>query len=278
MKPILFFLLVSLLILGVNAQDIRVMSYNIKYDNTSDTINNWNDRKDKLVAQITHYKPSFIGVQEALAHQLHYIDSSLIGYNYIGVGREDGKQKGEFAEIHYDATRYSLIKNNTFWLSDSPEEISVGWDAALERICTYGLFKDNTTGLQFWVFNTHFDHKGNMARSQSADLIISKIKKLNTDNLPVILTGDFNLSPEQKPIERLSTFLVDSKRITKTPFYGPSGTFNNFDQSQILDHRIDYIFSKKFDVISYQHIDDRQENQKFISDHFPVLAVFSVSK
>jgi len=268
-------LFVLLLLIGSSTlcgQEIKVMTYNIKYDNVNDTVNNWNDRKEKLVELIEHYGPSFIGMQEALHRQVAFIDSSLTDFSYIGVGREDGKQKGEYSEIHYDSTRYKVLEHHTFWLSDTPDKPSVGWDAALERICTYGLFENRDTGDKLWVFNTHFDHKGDTAREKSAELIVKKIKEINTDNLPVVLTGDFNLTPDEKPIHLIKNYMQDGQEITSTPFYGTSGTFNGFEPDRILDHRIDYIFVKNLKVENYMHIDDRMENLKYISDHFPVLA------
>ncbi len=216
--------------------------------------------------------PSFIGTQEALHRQVVYIDSSLTDFSYIGVGRDDGKQKGEYSAIHYNSALYKVLKHDTFWLSETPEKPSVGWDAALERICTYGLFENKDTGEKMWVFNTHFDHKGETAREKSAELIVEKIKEINKDNLPVVLTGDFNLTPDQKPIQRIKEYMKDGQEITSNPFYGPSGSFNGFDPEMVLDRRIDYIFVKNLHVENYTHIDDRKENLKYISDHLPVMA------
>ena len=268
----LFLLLTLTAFYSLQGQELKVMTYNIKYDNVNDTINNWNDRKEKLVELIEHYGPSFIGTQEALHRQVTYIDSSLTDFSYIGVGREDGKQKGEYSAIHYDSTLYKVLKEDTFWLSETPEKPSVGWDAALERICTYGLFENKDTGEKMWVFNTHFDHKGEMAREKSAELIVEKIKEINKDHLPVVLTGDFNLTPDQKPIQHIKEYMKDGQEITSNPFYGPSGSFNGFDPDMVLDRRIDYIFVKNLHVENYTHIDDRMENLKYISDHLPVMA------
>ncbi|WP_373518567.1 endonuclease/exonuclease/phosphatase family protein [Pricia sp.] len=271
-----FFILLALTpLLTLNGQEIKVMTYNIKYDNVNDTVNNWNERKEKLVELIEHYGPSFIGIQEALHRQVTYIDSSLTDFSYIGVGRDDGKKQGEYSEIHYDSTRYKVLEHNTFWLSDTPDTPSVGWDAALERICTYGLFENLGSGKRLWVFNTHFDHKGETAREKSAQLIIDKIKEINTDDLPVVLTGDFNLAPDETPIQTLKNYMEDGQQITKALFYGPSGSFNGFDLEMILDRRIDYIFVKNLAVENYMHIDDRLENLKYISDHLPVLITVS---
>lgn len=263
--------IVLLSFMALQSQEIKVMTYNIKYDNVNDTVNNWNDRKERLVELIAHYNPSFIGMQEALNRQVTYIDSCLTDYTYIGKGREDGKQQGEYTEIHYDSTRFKILEEKTFWLSNTPNKVSIGWDAALERICTYGLFEAKNTGMKLYVFNAHFDHKGARAREKSAQLIIANIKEINTDKLPVILMGDFNLTPDEKPIQSIKAYMNDGQEITESPFYGPSGTFNGFDRNKVLDQRIDYIFVKNLRIKEYIHIDDRMENLKFISDHLPVL-------
>ena len=266
-------IIATLLIMSVNltGQNLKLMTYNIKYDNTKDTVNNWNDRKESLVNLIRHYKPSFIGTQEALHHQVNYIDNELTNFSFVGVGRDDGKQKGEYTSIHYDHTKFKVLVSNTFWLSKTPEKVSVGWDAALERICTYGLFENLKTKERFYVFNTHFDHMGEKAREKSAKLILKKIKEINDENLPIVLMGDFNLRPKEKPIQQIKSKMQDGKEVTEHPFYGPEGTFNGFDWNMELDHRIDYIFVKKFKVKSYMHIDDRMQNNKHISDHLPAL-------
>ena len=260
----------------MHGQDIKLMTYNIKYDKVDDSVNNWNDRKEALVQLVKHYEASFIGTQEVLHHQLKYIDSCLTDFSYIGVGRDDGKEKGEYSPILYDIKRYKVLKHNAFWLSETPEKISVGWDASMERICTYGLFEEKITGKKLLVFNTHFDHRGNVAREKSSELIVQKIKEINTDNLPVVLMGDLNLTPDTVPIQFLQSQLSDGQASSKSPFYGPTGTFNGFDQKKVLDNRIDYIFVNGFEVESYIHIDDRMENNKHISDHLPVL--ISVTK
>ena len=249
----------------------KVLTYNIKYDAKSDTVNNWNFRKEAMVKLLQHYEPVFIGLQEALIHQVSYLDDALHSYSYIGVGRDDGKEKGEYTAILYDSTQYKVVQSNTFWLSETPEKISKGWDAALERICTYGLFEHHTTKEQIWIFNTHFDHIGELARENSAQLIVDKIKEINTAKIPIVLMGDFNLEPERKGISILKSYLQDGKEITQKPFYGPTGTFNGFDHNMKLDRRIDYLFVNHLRVIDYIHIDDRMENNMHISDHLPVL-------
>ena len=217
------------------------------------------------------YSPSIIGIQEGLLNQVQYIDSSLINYDYVGVGRDDGKEKGEFCAIYFDTTRYVLLKNSTFWLSETPDTISVGWDAALERICTYGLFKDRITKKEFWVFNTHFDHMGIIAREKSSGLILKRIKKINRQSLPVILMGDFNAIPNSPPVKELITELSDALQISTEKLHGPGGTFNGFNEDLPIEKRIDYIFTKNLKVLSYTHVNDRLENNRHISDHLPVM-------
>ncbi len=177
-------------------QEMTVMSYNIKYDNVNDTVNNWNNRKQAMVRLIKHYNPQVFGTQEALYYQTTYLDSSITCYAYVGIGRDDGTQKGEYTAIHYDSTKLKVLATDTFWLSKTPDKVSVGWDAALERICTYALFQNSITKNRFYVFNTHFDHVGKTARAKAAQLIISKIRELNTQKLPCILMGDLNLTPD----------------------------------------------------------------------------------
>jgi endonuclease/exonuclease/phosphatase family metal-dependent hydrolase len=157
-------------------------------------------------------------------------------------------------------------------LSPTPEKVSKGWDAALERICTYGLFQDRETGRELYVFNTHFDHVGEVARAKSVRLIVERIREINERQLPVVLMGDFNLEPSSLPMQWLQAQLTDAQNASKTSFYGPTGTFNGFDPAMELNRRIDYIFVEHLGVQSYLHIDDRMENNKHISDHLPVLA------
>jgi len=273
---IVFSLLITLSVGILSAQEIKVMTYNIKYDNVNDTVNNWNDRKEAMIELIEHYDASFVGAQEVLHRQLTYIDSSLTDFSYVGVGRDDGKEKGEYSPILFDTTRYKVLNHKTFWLSETPDKISVGWDAALERICTYGLFEEKSTGKKLYVFNTHFDHRGHLAREKSAALIIQKITQINSANLPIILMGDLNLSPDTAPIQFLQSKLSDGQTITQKPFYGPRGTSSGFDHKRVLDKRIDYIFVKGFEVESYIHIDDRMENNQHISDHLPILAILEL--
>ena len=200
-------------LLGVNidcdAQEINVMSYNIRYASPNDGPNLWQKRKDEMINILRKIKPNIIGLQEVVHSQLIDIKEGMNEYSFIGVGREDGKTKGEYSPIFYSNKELKLLESNTFWLSETPDQISVGWDAALERVCTYARFFQIKSGKEFWVFNTHFDHIGNLARSNSVKLILSKIKYLNTAEIPIIITGDFNLEPQKQPIKILQSFFQD---------------------------------------------------------------------
>lgn len=248
-----------------------IMSYNIRYDNNWDVKNSWSIRKKKVIQIFGQYEPSIMGVQEGLLNQVQYIDSCLANYDYVGVGREDGKERGEFCVIYFDTTRYVVSKHSTFWLSETPDTISVGWDAALERICTYGLFKDKKTADEFWVFNTHFDHMGSMARERSSGLILDRINEVNHQSLPVILMGDFNSEPDSPPINKIRTEMSDALQLSLEKLQGPMGTFNGFDPDLPIERRIDYVFTRDVKVLSYIHVNDRMNNNRHISDHLPVM-------
>ena len=246
------------------------MSYNIKYANENDGENSWSKRKEHITNQIKFYEPEIMGVQEALISQLKHFESEMENYKYVGVGRDDGKEAGEFSAIFYNAKEFEVLENNTFWLSDTPDEISVGWDAAMERICTYAKFKDKDSGKSFWVFNTHFDHVGEKARENSAELIWEKISALNKENLPVILMGDLNLEPQTSAIQFLSKKMNDSKTLAELDF-GPEGTFNGYNFKEGVNRRIDYIFvSDNIKVKKYAVLSDSKD-LKYPSDHLPVM-------
>lgn len=248
-----------------------IMSYNIRYDNKWDKVNSWAIRRGKVVELLIKYDPGILGIQEGLLNQVQYIDSSLTNHDYFGAGRDDGKKKGEFCSIFYDRNRYVLNEHSTFWLSGTPNDVSVGWDAALERICTYGLFKDKETGDSFFVFNTHFDHMGLIARERSSELILDKINEVNHQELPIILMGDFNSIPNSPPIKKIKTTLYDGLDVSMKELNGPPGTYNAFNIDMPIEKRIDYIFINDFKVAAYSHINDRLNNNRHISDHLPIL-------
>ncbi|PTX42192.1 endonuclease/exonuclease/phosphatase family metal-dependent hydrolase [Christiangramia gaetbulicola] len=255
--------------ISVTAQEIEVMTYNIKYANENDGENSWSKRKDWITNQIHFYEPDVLGVQEALKSQLDHFTDHITSYKMLGVGR-DGEDKGEYSAILYKQEKFEVLESNTFWLSETPDKISIGWDAALNRICTYALFEDKASGKKFWIFNTHFDHMGEKARLESSRLIVQKIKAMNQEDLPVFLMGDFNLEPDTEGVGSILSYLDDAKQEAEYTF-GPAGTFNGYNFSEPVTRRIDCIFiNDKVEVEKYAVISDSKD-LKYPSDHLPVL-------
>jgi len=259
--------------ISANSQDLKVITYNIRYDNPNDGENRWDLRKDFLGKQIQFYEPDVFGIQEGKLHQLHYLDSTLVAYKYIGIGRDSSPDQGEFSAVFYNHKKLRLIKESTFWLSETPEKVSKGWDAMFERICTYGLFEDVKTKQRFYLFNTHFDHIGVLARTNSAKLIVEKINAINTEKLPFIITGDFNSETDSEAYRYLAGQLNDSRMISKTPSFGPVGTFNNFEFHKPVKLLIDFIFTSRDTIAVSKHatLSDSKEC-RYPSDHLPVYA------
>lgn len=260
--------------LSLTSQAFSAMTYNIRYDNPRDRPNSWDERKDDVTALINYYHPDIFGIQEGLVHQVQYLEDNLKNYNYIGVGRDDGMSKGEFTAIFYNTHRFKVIAAETFWLSESPEKISIGWNASMERICTSGTFVDKQTGDSVIVYNAHFDHIGAEARKHSSELIISRIIE-NHSNKKLILMGDLNAEPQSPPIQIINQYLSDSRLYSLNPTYGPEGTFNHFDAAFFPDRRIDYIFTKNVTIINNRHIDDRRTDNLWVSDHLPVYVTIN---
>lgn len=270
-KKIIYSVLFLLMSVYFNAQTLKVMTYNIRLDVVSDGENDWNHRKDYFTSQIQFYEPDIFGVQEAKPNQVIDIASSLLQYNNVGMGRE-GIGKGESSDIFYNKERFRVKESNTFWLSETPNEISKGWDAAFNRVCTYALFKDLKTKQLFWVFNTHLDHIGEDARTKGIQLILSKIKELNTKKYPVIFMGDFNSEPHENRIISLKKVMDDSREVSQEKPFGPSGTFNNFRHDEPVTKLIDYIFISKNSILKvkkYAILSDSKD-LRYPSDHLPV--------
>lgn len=277
MKSIL--ILMASICLCINqtiAQSIRLITYNIRYDNPRDGENAWDNRKEDVIALLKFHEADIFGLQEALYKQVTYIENQMPSFNRVGVGRSDGKAAGEYSPIFYNSRRFQLKDHGWFWLSETSEVPSKSWDAALPRICTYVLLEDYDKRKSFWVFNTHFDHKGDTARDESARLIMYKINELNKKDYPVVLMGDFNFTPDKKPYSRIDAAFFDSKKISIEPAYGPEGTYNGFDFNSPLDRRIDYIFVQgKVSVSRYGVLSDSKD-RRYPSDHLPVLTEIKV--
>ena len=270
-------LIISLLLVSgmIGAQEISVMSYNIKYANENDGINSWSNRKEFITNQMKFYEPDIFGVQEAVHEQMIHFKENLSGYDFVGVGREDGKQKGEYSAIFYKTGDFKVLEADTFWLSQTPDKVSTGWDAALPRISTYALMQEQTSGRKFWFFNTHFDHVGVEARKNSVKLILQKIAEINTEGLPVFLTGDFNLEPDSEPIQLVMKELKDSREVAEITF-GNEGTFNGYHWDETPARRIDFIFvSEGISVKKYAVLTDSKE-KRYASDHFPVMVILKI--
>jgi len=264
------FLFIILIIFLQQTGSIKAISYNIRYNNPEDGRNIWENRRATVSAFLNEENADFIGLQEVVHPQLLDLVKSLDAYDYIGVGREDGATKGEYSPVFYKKEKYKLLQSNTFWLSETPYNISKGWDASLERICTYGLFQNRISQKKIWVFNTHFDHRGIKARAESVDLILDKIRSLNQENYPVVVTGDFNLTPETEPIKKMQSELVDvQKNLPKSdPFYATS---NNFNTEKNDGKRIDYIFIKGLKILNARHPYKKTPTGGWASDHHPVV-------
>lgn len=277
MKKILFTTAIILLFNNVSiAQNLKLMTYNIRLDLASDGENAWSNRKDYFCSQLAFYEPDVFGIQEALPNQVSAIASALPKYNYVGIGR-DGIGKGESSNIFYKKDRFELLQESTFWLSETPEVMSKGWDAALNRVCTYALLKDKKTKQTFWVFNTHFDHIGELARTNSIQLILSKIKSLNTKNYPVFFMGDLNSEPSEERIVNLKKEMLDTYDVSIEKPFGPTGTFNAFKHNEAVTKRIDYIFLSKNNNLKVKKIAILSDSKdlKYPSDHLPVYAEIS---
>ena len=275
MKNYIYILLflIQLIPLTVFSQT-SIMSYNIRYSTQNDNENWWEHRKEEVAQLIDYYSPEILGIQEGLDKQVKYLDTFLSNYSYVGVGRDDGKLKGEYAAIFYKHERLKLISTKTYWLSETPDEISIGWDASFKRVVTFGEFYDIQTKDTLYVFNCHFDHKGKISRKKSAELILQIIEDKKIINKKVIVMGDLNCEPDDEPMKLLKVNLEDTYNSVGTVTYGPVGTFNEFNTEMLLQRRIDYILVKNIEVKEYRHIDDRRKNNLFPSDHLPIQIKF----
>jgi endonuclease/exonuclease/phosphatase family metal-dependent hydrolase len=256
---------------------LQVMTFNIRYNNPGDSLDAWPYRKDKVAGTVLFHEAQLLGVQEALYDQVTELQQRLPRYKYIGVGRDDGKTKGEFSAIFYDTTRLQLLQSQTFWLSATPDVPgSKGWDAAITRIVTWGKFRDRKTKKVFIHFNTHFDHKGTVARRESAHLLLKQVAAI-AGKTPAVITGDFNATPDDEPIKVIMnnsdpSHLQDSKSLSRTPHFGPEGTFNGFKNAEREDQPIDYIFLKgNFSVLQHATLSNTWKG-RFASDHFAVYS------
>ena len=262
------------------ARHIRVMTFNIRYDEPRDKENAWPNRKELVASMIRFHHADLVGVQEALARQMSDLEKLLPEYAWVGVGRDDGKAGGEFSAIMYRKARFSRLDSSTFWLSETPDVPSKGWDADYPRVVTWIKIKDTSTGKLFFHFNTHFDHRGVRAREESARLLLKRIKTI-AGQLPVVVTGDFNLNESAigyqiltgKTVEKevRSESLRDARYLSQHGHHGPTSTFNEF-KALVPEMKIDYVLVKgAVRVMQHGALSDTWDG-RFPSDHLPVLA------
>jgi endonuclease/exonuclease/phosphatase family metal-dependent hydrolase len=261
------------------------MTFNIRVNVQSDSLNSWPHRKESAASMIRFHRADIAGLQEALFDQIEDLAVRLPDYQWFGVGRDDGLRSGECMAVFYLKERFEVLGSGTFWLSEHPEIPGRGWDAACNRTVTWGRFKDHRTGTRFCLFNTHFDHLGGTAREESARLLLDKVMTIAV-NLPVAVTGDFNSTPDSEVYRILTkgiegkpgSALVDAEAVSLQLHHGPRGTFTGFQLSNLAgnDRPIDYLFIKNgVQVLSHGTLSDTF-NGRFPSDHMPVLAEMMV--
>lgn len=277
MKKSLFFLFVLLTVCGVAAAksplELKIISYNIR-TLARDGENSWQFRKHATKNMIELHKPDAFGLQEAMLPHMQYIDSVCPQYARVGVGRSDGKEGGEFVAIYYNKERFDLLDSGTFWLSETPDQVSRGWDAALPRITTWVKLRDKATKRKFFYFNTHFDHMGTTARVESSKLIVEKIREIAGKKAAVVLTGDFNIESENEALQPLYDNMSAARRCA--PITDNKGTYNGWGlvkRYPVIDHI--FYGGRKVKCNAFRTLDG-DYGAKFISDHFPLEAIFTI--
>ncbi len=263
---------VCLLALGTAAQQpVELITYNIRMNTSGDGEHAWPYRKDDVAALFRFHRADIFCVQEALPEQMDDLDAAFPDFTYEGVGRDDGKRSGEFSAVFYNHNRFRKLDGGTFWLSESPDSCSFGWDAACRRVCSWVKLDDSKSGARFYVFNTHFDHRGEEARRESAQLILDKIQAIAGEGGKVVLCGDFNLNPSAEPISLIKRKLNDAFQVSELPPYASVSTFHGFTYDDPPGERIDYVFvSREVKVLRYGGLTDSRD-RSFFSDHLPVL-------
>jgi endonuclease/exonuclease/phosphatase family metal-dependent hydrolase len=279
LKRILFLTLVLIPQLGFSQKEKSIIAatYNIRLNTARDSLNAWPLRKENVKALVRYHEFDIFGTQEGFRGQLDDL-AEMQEYAFFGGGRDDGLQAGEHSAIFYRKSRFKVLQNGDFWLSETPEKPSKGWDAkCCNRICSWAKMKDLVSKKTFFIFNVHFDHQGIEARRQSGLLMVKKMQEI-AGSEPIICMGDFNSTPETEQIRTLQSTMQDTYLVTQMPPYGPFGTFNAFKFDAPMVDRIDYIFvSKQFEVKKYAVLTDAK-NQRYPSDHQPVVAKILLKK
>ena len=267
LSKVLFLFLLTAFAFGSSAQELKIISFNIRYNsyNNIDGVNGWPNRKAAVVKMINEERPAAIGLQEALIDQLRYLDSCLPGYKRVGVGRDDGKEAGEFMAIYYDAERFENLGYDTWWLSETPDVPSKGWDAACRRTVTALRLLDRESGMEFVYLNTHLDHVGKVAREEGARFIASLVEG-NFADIPVILGGDMNSSIDDPIFEAFFEQGFKAAR-EMTPKTSHKDTYTGFgkDTPSVIDH----FFVRGANVLEFRTLNGNY-GVPYISDHYPI--------
>lgn len=255
------------------AQSTRIMTYNIRFDNPADSPHTWVNRKPLILNQIRDFDSDIIGLQEALFGQVRDLEVALLDYERIGVGRDDGINAGEFSPLFIKKDRFEILDQGTFWLSDTPDQVSIGWDASMERIATWALIKNIVTKDSTLVVNTHFDHVGKIARLESIKLINTFISEDRFKGIDKIVMGDFNTGPDTEPYKWfVKNSLLNDTYYSAINREGPVGTFNSFNYEH-LSPRIDYIFVSPTKKVKQYKVLQTKIDGILPSDHWPVMVI-----
>ena len=251
--------------------EIKVMSYNIRLSSgtiEADSIYHWEHRKQASLELMHQEQPTVFGLQEACPDQMDYMVENLPEYGYIGVGRDDGTRKGEFMSIFYKKDEVELIDGGTFWLSQTPDQVTKGWDAACFRTCTWTILKKKDTGKKFVYLNTHLDHKGQEARKESIKLIVAKAEELTGGKLPVFITADFNSPTTNEIFKPMQSAMKDAR--VEAPVTDERGTLNCWGTTPpgvVIDH----IFFRGAEAQKFEVLRDKDYGAPYVSDHYPVM-------
>ena len=261
-----------------HAATLDVMTYNIRCGSCepADSPNYWKKRKYLVAHLIKTHNPDIIGLQEAEINQLEDLVEMLDDYSWIGVGREDGKEKGETTGILFRHARFSLQGQQTLWLSQTPLQVSRGWDAHFRRTLTIAKLMDKVTKQPTLVFNTHFDNEGELARQESAKFLLAEIARQDPQ-AQLVVTGDFNFKSDGKSYEIITQILADAEKLSSTPVAGGNKTYNAFGEDKETNNKIDFVFVKKDASVLSHKVDTTLYNNLFPSDHYPVIVRLDLS-
>lgn len=272
--------LAALLTLGACATAIerdmtlRAMTYNIRLDTEADGANAWPHRREQVYALIRFYAPDLIGMQEVKLHQRDQLAANMPDYAFLGVGRDDGAEGGEFSPLAYRRDRFDLVETGAFWLSPTPLQPSIGWDAAFPRLVTWARLRLRNGDGQVLALSTHWDHVGLTARANSATLIRAWLGEHRRTCESVVLMGDLNAPPDEGSVQLLvaSGGLRDARSLSANPPFGPLGTFNGFDVAREEPAPIDYVLVSEGVLVTRYGVITQQQGGRLPSDHYPVLA------